>query len=283
MQTRPDDARVHLSLVVNVEEGSERSIARGDKGMEPVDELGMVVKDAIRSYPNESNYLFGVNVGARRVIDILDRQRMAATWTVCAQALEAAPWLGAAIAARGDEAASHGYRWQFQFRMDEPSEREFIARATDSIARTTGERPVGWLSRYLTTDNTRRLLAEAGYLYHMDDFSGEAPFWSEDGLPVVVVPYQLDTNDMKMWSDAAYTPRQWLDYVVDSFDFLHRHASEPALLSVGLHLRIIGRPGRAAMLERFLQHVAAKGATWVATRRAIAERFAAAYPFIGGA
>lgn len=277
----PNDAKLAVSFVINVEEGSERSVARGDKGMEPVDELGMVVKDAIRSYPNESNYQFGIKVGAKRVLGLLDRHEVPATWTVCGQALEAAPWLGKAIAARGDEAASHGYRWQFQFRMDEEQERAFITRATQSIEAMVGERPIGWLSRYLTTDNTRRLLTEAGYLYHMDDFSDEKPFWDEEGLPLVILPYQLDTNDMKMWSDAAYTPRQWLDYCIDSFDLLMVEAAEngeAAMMSIGLHLRIIGRPGRAAMLDKLLAHVRSTGAVWIARRRDIASHFAALEP-----
>lgn len=277
MDTWPGGARLALSLVINVEEGAERSVARGDKGMEPVDELGMVVKDPIRSYANESNYQFGIKVGARRVIDLLDRYAMPATWTVCGQALEAAPWLAHAIVARGDEAASHGYRWQFQFRMDEATEQAYIKRATDTIAMLCGTRPIGWLSRYLTTDNTRRLLAEAGYHYHMDDFSDEQPFWDETGLPILVLPYQIDTNDMKLWSDPGYTPRQWLDYLIDSFDYLHANATAPAMLSVGVHLRIIGRPGRAAVLERFLAHVASRHC-WVARRQDIAAAYATAFP-----
>lgn len=275
MNSWPGEKRIALSLVVNVEEGAERSVARGDKGMEPVDELGMVVKDAIRSYPNESNYRFGIQVGAKRVLGLLDKHGVPATWTVCGQALEAAPWLGKAISARGDEAASHGYRWQFQFRMNEAEERAFIAHSTETIEQATGQRPCGWLSRYLTTDNTRRLLAEAGYAYHMDDFSAEWPFMDEGGLPIVVLPYQLDTNDMKMWSNAAYTPRQWLDYLIDSIDFLHDTAEAPVMMSVGMHLRIIGRPGRAPMLDRFLGHVATLPDVWVARRDAIAAHFRA--------
>ncbi|MCC5868081.1 MAG: polysaccharide deacetylase family protein [Gammaproteobacteria bacterium] len=275
MDSWPGAKRIALSLVVNVEEGAERSVARGDKGMEPVDELGMVVKDPIRSYPNESNYRFGIQVGAKRVIGLLDKHGVAATWTVCGQALESAPWLGKAISARGDEAASHGYRWQFQFRMNEEEERAFIARSTNAIEKATGQRPCGWLSRYLTTDNTRRLLAEAGYVYHMDDFSAEWPFMDEDGLPIVVLPYQLDTNDMKMWSNAGYTPRQWLDYLIDSIDFLHDTTEVPVMMSVGLHLRIIGRPGRAAMLDRFLSHVSTLPDVWVTRRDAIAAHFRA--------
>jgi peptidoglycan/xylan/chitin deacetylase (PgdA/CDA1 family) len=277
----PGDARVALSIVVNVEEGSERSIVRGDKGMEAVDELGMFLKDPIRNYSNESNYEFGVNVGAPRVLNLLKRHDMVATWTVCGQALEAAPDLARAITAAGHEACSHGYRWQFQHRMDEEQERAFIQKSADSIEATTGQRPKGWLSRYFATDNTRRLLAEAGFVYHMDDFSDEVPFWDAPaGKPIVVVPYQLDTNDMKLWPHPGYTARDWLDYAIDSFELLHEEgAVTPRLMSLGVHLRIIGRPGRAAAFERFLRHVRSKEGVWVATRLDIARHFAQVQPY----
>jgi peptidoglycan/xylan/chitin deacetylase (PgdA/CDA1 family) len=281
----PRDARVALSIVVNLEEGSERSIARGDNGMEAVDELGMFLKDPIRSYPNESNYAFGINVGGPRVLAILARHGMVSTWTVCGQALEAAPDLARAITAGGHEACSHGYRWQFQHRMDETQERAFIRKSVESIEATTGQRPRGWLSRYFCTDNTRRLLAEEGFAYHMDDFSDEAPFWDAPaGLPIVVVPYQLDTNDMKMWPNPGYTARDWLDYAVDSLDLLHAEGAEtPRLMSLGVHLRIIGRPGRAAAFERFLQHAKSKPGLWIATRLQIAEHFELTQPYAAAA
>jgi peptidoglycan/xylan/chitin deacetylase (PgdA/CDA1 family) len=277
----PRDERVAVSIVVNVEEGSERSIARGDKGMEAVDEFGMFVKDPIRNHANESNYRFGIVVGGPRVLRLLALHGVASTWTVCGMALEQAPDLARAIVTAGHEAASHGYRWQFQYRMDEAAERAFIRKSADSIEATTGQRPVGWLSRYLPSDNTRRLLAEEGFLYHMDDFSDERPFWDAPvGKPIVVLPYQLDTNDMKMWSDPGYTPRQWLDYVIDSFETLYAEGGErPGMLSVGLHLRIIGRPGRAAALERFLAHVTGKPDVWITTRAEIARHFARVTPF----
>jgi peptidoglycan/xylan/chitin deacetylase (PgdA/CDA1 family) len=278
--TLPKGERVALSIVVNVEEGSERSLVRGDKGMEAVDELGMFLKDPIRNYANESNYAFGVNVGGPRVLALLARHQMTSTWTVCGQALEAAPELARAITAAGHEACSHGYRWQFQHRMDEDAERAFIRKAADSIEATTGQRPKGWLSRYFSTDHTRRLLAEEGFVYHMDDFSDEAPFWDVTGpKPIVVVPYQLDTNDMKMWPHPGFTARDWLDYAIDSFDFLYEEgAQNPRLMSLGVHLRIIGRPGRAAMFDRFLQHVRSRPGVWIATRLQIAEHFAMTQP-----
>jgi peptidoglycan/xylan/chitin deacetylase (PgdA/CDA1 family) len=278
--TLPKGERIALSIVVNVEEGSERSLVRGDKGMEAVDELGMFLKDPIRNYANESNYAFGIKVGGPRVLALLARHGMTSTWTVCGQALEAAPDLAKAIVAAGHEPCSHGYRWQFQHRMDEEAERAFIRKAVASIEATTGHRPQGWLSRYFCTDNTRRLLAEEGFAYHMDDFSDETPFWDVSGpKPIVVVPYQLDTNDMKLWPHPGLTARDWLDYAIDSFDFLYAEgADSPRMMSLGVHLRIIGRPGRAAMFERFLRHVRTKDGVWVATRLQIAQHFADTVP-----
>jgi len=281
MTTWPNQARLAVSLVINVEEGSERSILRGDSGMEAVDELGMFVKGPVRNYANESNYAFGLQVGAPRILRLLKQYGFATTWTVCGMSMEAVPDLARAITAHGHEACSHGYRWQFQYKMDEAAERDFIRRATASIESTTGQRPLGWLSRYLPSDNTRRLLAEEGYFYHMDDFSSETPFWDTlDGKALVIVPYQLDTNDMKMWSDPAYTARDWLDYVIDSFDHLYNEAGDArGLLSIGLHARIIGRPGRAHCLDRLLQHIASHKDIFVATRLDIARHFAAVSPY----
>ncbi len=177
----PRHERVAVSFVVNVEEGSERSVLRGDSGMEAVDELGMFVKGPIRNHANESNYRFGITCGAPRLLHLLAQYGCAATWTVCGMSLEQAPDLARAITAAGHEACSHGYRWQFQYKMDEAQERDFIRRAVSAIETTTGQRPLGWLSRYLPSENTRRLLAEEGFLYHMDDFSAETPFWDLSG------------------------------------------------------------------------------------------------------
>ena len=178
---------------------------------------------------------------------------------------------------------SHGWRWVHQFKMDEAAEREFIRKAVASIERTVGMRPYGWLSRYLHTDNTRRLLIEEGFAYHMDDYSGDVPFWDRDtvpGKPIAIVPYQLDTNDMKMWTDPALTPAQWLDYAKRCFDQLYREGEEgnPKMMSLGLHLRIIGRPGRIWALEDFFRHATAKHDIWITTRHAIAQHLARVDP-----
>jgi len=275
----PDGAKLALSIVVNVEEGSEMTVARGDRGMEPVDELGVHVKAPIRNYGNESNYLYGIKAGAPRIVKLLKSYDIMASWTVAAMSLENHPEIAAVIAELGHEPVSHGWRWVHQFRMDEATEREFIAKAVSSIEKTTGTRPCGWLSRYLHTDNTRRLLIEAGFQYHMDDYSGDIPYWDRNtvpGAPIVIMPYQLDTNDMKMWTDPALTPVQWLDYAVRCFDQLYAEGEQgnPKMMSLGLHLRIIGRPGRIWALEEFFRHVRSKRDVWVTTRQAIARHFA---------
>jgi peptidoglycan/xylan/chitin deacetylase (PgdA/CDA1 family) len=281
LRTRwPDEARIALSIVVNVEEGSEMSVAEGDRGPEPVDELGVTLKKPIRNYGNESNYRYGLKAGAPRVMRLLDDYGVKATFTAAALSLERAPELAQAIVAGGHEVCSHGWRWVHQFHMKEDEERAFIAKAVESIARTTGRPPVGWLSRYLLTDNTRRLLAEAGFLYHMDDYSDDLPFWDRAGAkPILVLPYALDSNDMKMWVAPGLTPADWLQYAIDSFDWLYREgADDPKVMSLGLHLRIIGRPGRIGYFERFLQHVRKHDKVWLATREEIARRWIALHP-----
>ena len=190
----------------------------------------------------------------------------------------------------GHETAAHGYRWVYQYRMAEAEEREFIRRARDSIAASVGIAPSGWLSRLLHTDDTRRLLAEEGFDYHMDDYSGDMPFREyvqcADGThrPILVMPYALDSNDMKMWTAPSLTPADWARYAIDTFDWLlEESASEGArMMSLGLHLRIIGRPARAGALRRVLDHVSGRDDVWIATRRDIAAAWAEAVP-TGGA
>ena len=276
----PNGARLALSVVVNVEEGAEMNVADGDKGPEAVDELGIALRKPIRNFSNESNYQYGIKAGAPRVLALLRRYGVSATFTAAALSLERAPDLARQIAADGHETCAHGYRWVHQFGMDEDAERDFIRSAAQSIERTTGTRPVGWLSRYLLTENTRRLLVEEGYTYHMDDFSDDLPFWDEvDGKPILIVPYALDSNDMKMWVSPALTPADWLDYAVDSFDWLYAEGADaPKMMSLGVHLRIIGRPGRIGAFEKFLRHVAAHDKVWVATRQQIAAHWAETNP-----
>ena len=279
----PGQARLAMSFVVNVEEGSEQSIARGDKLPEPVDELGVALKIPIRNYGNESNYAYGLRAGAPRITALFREFGFHCTVTAAATALAQSPHLIEWVQQDGHEVCCHGYRWVHQFSYKEDKERQFIQDAVRTITESTGQRPRGWLSRYLLTDNTRRLLAEEGFTYHMDDYSGDVPFWDRDtvpGKPIVIVPYQLDNNDMKMWTDPAMTPEQWLGYAIHNFDQIYREGAEgnPKLMSLGLHLRIIGRPGRIWALEEFFKHVRKHRDVWVTTRLAVAEHFAKVCP-----
>jgi peptidoglycan/xylan/chitin deacetylase (PgdA/CDA1 family) len=212
---------------------------------------------------------------------LLKEHGVTATFTAAAAALEAAPELAREIVAQGHEVCSHGWRWVHQFHMNEAAEREFIRKAVTSIEATSGIRPYGWLSRYLLTGNTRRLLAEEGFTYHMDDYSDDAPFWevvptAAGPKPMVIMPYALDSNDMKFWTDPALSTEQWLRYAIDTFEWLYEEGAEmPRMMSIGLHLRIIGRPGRIGALREFLRHVTRRHGVWITTRRAIADHFAA--------
>ncbi len=285
----PDGRTLALSIVVNVEEGSEMTIADGDRKPEPVDELGVALRIPIRNHGNESNYRYGINAGGPRILKLLDQYGVPATITAAALSLERAPELTKAIVGQGHEICAHGWRWTHTFSMDSDRERETIARAVESLKRTTGQRPAGWLSRYLHTESTRCLLAEAGFLYHMDDYSRDVPFWEpvtvSDGTvrPLICVPYAIDSNDMKMWTAPALTPQDWLDYARRTFDWLRAEAREegPRIMSLGLHLRIIGRPGRIWALQALLDHVMGHDDVWITTRRSIAERFASCCPWDG--
>ena len=279
----PNNARLALSVVVNVEEGSELTISDGDRGPDPVDELGIHLKRAVRNFGNESNYRYGIQAGAPRVLKLLRKHQIPATFTAAALSLERAPELAEAIRADGHEACSHGWRWVAQDRMDEATERKFIRDASESIERTVGTKPAGWLSRYMHTAKTRQLLADAGFSYHMDDYSDDVPFWDQSvSPPMLVLPYALDSNDMKMWTAPSMTPAAWLEYAIDTFEWLLKEGGEqPRMMSLGVHLRIIGRPGRIGYFERFLQHVRNRQHVWVATRLQIAQQFALTNPAPG--
>lgn len=283
----PNGTKLAVSLVINVEEGAEQNIRDGDKGPEPVDELGAVPNRPMRVYGNESNYHYGIKAGWPRIRDLFDSYQFAPTITAAALALERAPEVAADIVARNWEVAAHGYRWSHQFWMDEVKERAFITKARDSLEKTTGQRPVGWLSRYLLTDQTRRILAEEGFTYHMDDYSGDMPFWdrveTQQGIkPMLITPYAIDTNDMKMWVAPAMQPWDWAEYAIQSFDALLAEArrGHARVLNIGLHLRIVGRPGRIGALDRILAHIKAhEHEVFVAGRNTLAEAFAAQVPF----
>lgn len=280
----PGNATLALSLVVNVEEGAENNIVDGDPGPEAVDELGIALRKPVRNFGNESNYQYGILEAAPRIFKLLETQGVVATFTAAAQALERAPQVAQAIVAGRHEACAHGWRWQATMGMDEPTERAFIAKARDSIRASCGVAPSGWLSRYMHTAATRRLLVEEGYSYHMDDFSRDEPFWDRSPdlpRPMLVLPYALDSNDMKFWSHPGMSPADWFQYARDGFDWLlaeSRGTNAPRMMSLGIHLRIMGRPGRIQAYRDFLKHATRARGVWIATRRDIAAHYALRNP-----
>lgn len=278
--TWPNGQTLAVSVVVNVEEGAEYNIADGDKVAEAVDEAGIALRAPMRNLANESNYRYGIQAGAPRVLELFRQNDIRATFTAAAVALERSPEVAAGILKGQHEVCAHGYRWVQQHGFDEERERKFIRDAAASIEATCGKRPAGWLSRYLVSENTRRLLAEEGFTYHMDDYSDDSPFWDwVDDRPILVVPYAPDTNDMKMWSAPALTPRDWLDYNIDTFEVLYRESENThRMMSIGLHLRVIGRPARFLALEKLIHHVRSKPRSEFLTRQEIADRWTEKYP-----
>lgn len=277
----PNSARLAISIVVNVEEGAEMNILDGDPRPEPVDEMSVVLRSPSRNLGNESNYSYGINEGLGRIVDLLDAYKFPATWTVASSALSKHPRVAQMLSSRpGDEVASHGQRWVHQYRMNPEDETEFIRSSVVEIENRTGQRPSGYLSRYLPSENTRDILIREGFLYHMDDYSRDEPFWATTAAGrIVVVPYSIDTNDMKMWMNPALTPRAWSDYALATFERLFIEGSlRPRMMSLGLHLRIVGRPGRIGELERLFDHWSKCDGVWIATRKDIAEHFRLAAP-----
>lgn len=273
----PQQARVAVSLVLNFEEGAEFAVGDGDGVNESVYEV-----DALQEGVDpciQSHFEYGTRAGYRRIANLLAAHDVPCTVSACARAVERSPWLVRHAAAQGHEIAAHGYRWQSHAGMSEAQEREVIRRSVAAIEQTVGKRPVGWHTRSSPSVNTRRLLIEEGFLYDSDAYNDDMPFTVPPGTGAyVVVPYAFDTNDMQFQhTDRFSTAASFAEYVCDAYNWLWQEgASEPRMLSVGLHLRMIGRPGRIAALDTILMHLKAKGGAWVATREQIARHWLSA-------
>ena len=278
----PDKARVALSLVVNYEEGSEYSFGLGDDRQESYKEYPKQLPEGVRDFGNESAYEYGSRAGFWRIMRIFARHDAPATFYCCAQALERNPQAARAIAAAGHEVCSHGYRWEEPYTMNEAEERESIAKAVQSLERTTGQRPQGWYSRYSPSVHTRRLLAEeGGFVYDSDSYADDLPYYvTVQGKPFLVLPYTLEVNDVKFWTTSAFAHAgHFYSYLKDTLDVLHEEGAEtPKMMSVGLHLRISGRPGRARALHRFLEYARELDGVWITRRIDIARWWLEHYP-----
>jgi len=272
----PDEARLAVSVVVNIEEGAELSLADGDERNETTHEI---VED-LQGAPNlcmESHFEYGSRVGYWRIMELLARYEVPATLNTCARALERTPWVAEDALARGHEIACHGYRWEEQARMDEDAERAMIHKAVASIREVAGVRPLGWHTRSSSSLNTRRLLVEeGGFVYDSNAYNDDLPYVVEvAGKSHIVVPYSFDTNDMRFQAGRGFEHAEdFSRYCVEAADWLWREGtSSPKMMTVGLHTRIIGRPGRIGGLERFLRHLRERGGVWFARRVDIARHW----------
>lgn len=276
----PDGARIAVQFVINYEEGGENCVLHGDAESESFlsEIVGAVPIEGQRHMNMESMYEYGSRAGFWRLHRMFTERDVPVTVFAVAMALERNPEAVAAMHSSSWEIASHGYRWvDYQF-VDEATEREHFRKAMEIHERETGERPAGWyLGR--CSPNSHRIASEEGdFVYNSDTYCDDLPYWDRSfRTPQLMVPYTLDANDMRFATPQGFNSgQQFLDYLKDSFDVLHAEGGR--MMSIGLHCRLAGRPGRAAALGRFLDYVTAHDDVWVATRLDIAKHWRAKHP-----
>jgi allantoinase len=276
----PAGARIALNVVLNYEEGAERSPLDGDPEREALSEVVYAIPAGERDFIQETAYEYGSRAGVWRVLRLLDQFEVPATVFASALALERNPPAAAAFCDRGYDFVGHGYRWVPHLGMSEKDERDSIRRAVASILSTTGQRIAGWYTRPPATIHTRRILSEENFLFDSDSLADDLPYYVEvSAKPHLVVPYGLDVNDVRFWRASFLTANHWFQYARDAFDTLYEEgARAPKMLSVGLHSRIIGRPGRVAGLRRFLEHVRSHSDVWICRRTDLARFWVDHYP-----
>lgn len=276
----PGGARVALSFVLNYEEGGENTVLNGDAGSEIyLNEVpGGTPIIGERNRGMESQFDYGARAGVWRVMRQFAARGLTFTVYGVGRALELNPDVARAFVEQGHEVASHAWRWIDYHNVPEEVERAEVARCYDTIARLTGRAPVGWYTGRMSP-NTRRLVAEhGGFLYDCDAYDDDLPYYVDaGGKPQLIIPYTLDANDMKFGVPPGFTaPGGFEQYLTDALEVLRQEGGR--MMSVGLHARIVGRPGRAAALARFLDHVAACPDVWVATREQIARHWMKVHP-----
>jgi putative urate catabolism protein len=280
----PNAARTAVQFVVNYEEGGENCVLHGDATSEAFlsEIVGAQPIPGQRHMNMESLYEYGSRAGFWRLHRLFTERTMPVTVFAVAMALERNPEVVAAMTAAGWEIASHGYRWiDYQF-IDEATERKHLRRAIETHERISGARPSGWyLGR--CSPNSHRIAAEEGnFVYNADSYADDLPYWDYSfETPQLMVPYTLDANDMRFATPQGFNSgTQFFDYLKDTFDVLHAEGGR--MMSVGLHCRLAGRPGRAAAVARFVDYVASHDDAWVATRLDIANHWRRVHPAKAG-
>jgi putative urate catabolism protein len=273
-----------MQIVINYEEGGESNILHDDAASEAylTELVGTHPIQNARNLTIESLYEYGSRVGFWRLLKLFNDRKLPFTAFAVAMALERNPEVAKAINDSGHEVASHGWRWIDYQAVDEATEREHIQRAIQTIERLTGSRPSGWYTGRVSA-NTKRLVAEAGgFLYQSDSYADDLPYWEVVGdTPQLIIPYSLDVNDMKFGSVQGFNSGdQFFSYLKDSFDWLYAEGeTQPRMMSIGLHCRIAGKPGRIQALARFLDYVQAHESVWICRRVDIARHWRKQHPF----
>jgi len=280
----PRKARLALQFVLNYEEGGENSVLHGDPASEAFlsEIVGAQPVEGARHMSMESLYEYGARTGVWRILDLFRRHRLPLTVYGVAMALERNPAAVEAFLEAGHEIASHGWRWINYQHVPMEEEREHMRRAIEIHKRLTGERPLGWYTGR-TSPNTRKLVVEdGGFVYDADDYSDDLPWYDtryvkKDGAPQLIVPYTLDANDMRFATPQGFNAgEQFYQYLKDSFDVLYAEGGR--MMSVGLHCRLVGRPGRIAALEKFIKYAKSKPGAWIARRIDIARHWLKHHP-----
>jgi allantoinase len=282
----PNGARLALNFVLNYEEGSEYSIGDGDG----LSDAGLVelpnssVPLGERDLAAESMFEYGSRVGFWRLMRIFAGRDLPMTVYACALALERNLPAAEAIKAAEHDICCHGWRWIEHYKLSEDQERQHIKLAIESLKKTMGDRPYGWYCRYGPSVNTRRLLMEeGGFLYDSDSYNDELPYYvMAEGRPQLVVPYTLTNNDLKWGTGNFGTGEDFFVYLRESFDLLYEEgATAPKMMNVGMHMRLLGHPGRASGLIRFLDYVKSKPDVWICKRMDIARHWLQTHPYEG--
>ncbi|MED5408169.1 MAG: allantoinase PuuE [Pseudomonadota bacterium] len=283
----PGGARLALQFVLNYEEGGENCVLHGDSASEAFlsEIVGAQAWPGQRHMSMESTYEYGSRVGVWRLLDLFERKSIPITLFGVAMALERNPQVAEAVMKAGHEICSHGYRWIDYRDVPDEIEREHLHKAIEIIQRLTGERPLGWYTGR-TSENTRRLVVEeGGFLYDADDYNDDLPFWTQvQGTDHLVVPYTLDANDMRFATPQGFNSgEQFLGYLRDAFDTLYEEgARTPRMMSVGLHCRLAGRPGRIRAVEKFIDHALGHEGVWFCRRIDIARHWCTHHPAARG-
>nr|WP_199868919.1 allantoinase PuuE [Pseudomonas sp. CFBP 13719] len=284
----PGNARIAVSFVLNYEEGGERNVLHGDSESEAF-LSEMVAAQPLQGQRNmsmESLYEYGSRAGVWRVLKLFRQAGIPLTVFAVAMAAQRHPEAIRAMVADGHEICSHGYRWIDYQNVDEAQEREHLLEAIRILTDITGQRPLGWYTGR-TGPNTRRLvMEEGGFLYDSDAYDDDLPYWqpgSDARHGHLVIPYTLDTNDMRFTQVQGFNKGDdFFDYLKDAFDVLYAEGADaPKMLSIGLHCRLIGRPGRLASLKRFIDYVQAHEQVWCARRVDIARHWQNVHPYPG--